>query len=71
MDVMSIYLCPVGAQLVAICFYWVLGDQKAREQNQLGRTKTLDKWTVPLGKYLYCGIAILVFVLGIALGGIG
>ena len=71
MDVMSIYLCPVGALLVAICFYWVLGDQKAREQIQLGRTKTLDKWTVPLGKYLYCGIAILVFVLGIALGGIG
>lgn len=71
MDVMSIYLCPIGALLVGICFYWVMGDKKAQEQIQLGRKKPLDSWTVPLGKYLYCGIAIVVFVLGIALGGIG
>lgn len=71
MDVMSIYLCPLGALLVAVCFYWVMGDKRAQEQIQLGRKQPLDNWTVPMGKYLYCGIAVLVFVLGIALGGIG
>lgn len=71
MDVMSIYLCPLGALLAAICFYWVLGNKVAEEQMQLGRTKPLGKWMIPTGKYLYCAIAFLVIVLGIAYGGIG
>lgn len=71
MDVMSIYLCPLGALLAGVCFYWILGKDKAMSEMQEGRSKKLPGWLYPLGKYAYCGIALLVIVLGIALGGIG
>ncbi len=72
MDIMSIYLCPVGALLAAICFYWILGRKTAEEQMSLGSSdKNIPRWMFPTGKYLYCGIALIVIVLGIALGGIG
>ena len=71
MDVMSIYLCPFGALLAAICFYWLLGKKVANEQMSLGRKTPAPSWMYPLGKYAYCLIAIVVIVLGIILGGIG
>ena len=36
-----------------------------------GRTRPVPSWIFPAGKYLYCGIAVLVIVLGVVLGGIG
>ncbi len=71
MDLISIYFCPVGALLAGICFYWVLDRKTAEAEMSLGRDKPLPKWMYPVGKYVYCGIAIAVIVLGIALGGIG
>ena len=64
------YLCPLGALIAAIIFYWIMGDKFAYEQMQLGREKPVGKWMIPFGKYVYCGISILVIILGIAFGGI-
>ncbi|MDR2784577.1 MAG: sodium-dependent transporter [Treponema sp.] len=71
MDVMSIYICPLGAFIAAVIFFWVMGKDFAAEQIQLGREKKIGKWVVPLGKYGFCAIALLVFILSIAFGGIG
>ena len=71
MDVVSIYVCPVGAFIAAFIFYWIMGPRFAREQIGLGRGGLVPAWILPLGKYLYCGIALLVLALGIMLGGIG
>jgi NSS family neurotransmitter:Na+ symporter len=71
MDVMSIYICPLGAFVAAVIFFWVMGKDFAAEQIQLGREKKIGKWVVPLGKYGFCAIALLVFILSIAFGGIG
>ena len=71
MDVMSIYICPLGALIAAVIFFWVMGKDFATEQIQLGREKKIGGWVVPLGKYGFCAIALIVFVLGIAFGGIG
>ena len=71
MDVVSIYVCPVGAFIAAFIFYWIMGPSFAREQIGLGRNGNIPAWIMPLGKYLYCGIALLVLALGIMLGGIG
>jgi NSS family neurotransmitter:Na+ symporter len=71
MDVMSIYICPLGAFVAAFIFFWVMGKDFAAEQIQLGREKKIGKWIVPLGKYGFCSIALIVFILGIAFGGIG
>ena len=71
MDVVSIYICPLGALLAGIMFFWVYGKNYVEEQVNLGRDKKFTDKYVPVCKYLYCPICILVLILGIALGGIG
>ncbi|PRR78680.1 Sodium:neurotransmitter symporter family protein [Clostridium liquoris] len=71
MDVISIYVIPLGALLSAIMFYWVCGSKFAREQVQLGRKNELGSWFEPMTKYVFCGLTIIVYILGIFYGGIG
>ena len=71
MDILSIYICPLGAGLAGIMFFWVCGKKYVEEQVNKGREKAFTKWFYPVCKYLYVPICILVLILGIALGGIG
>lgn len=71
MDVMSIYIIPLGALLAGLMFFWVCGDQFVIEQVQLGRQKQIGAWFLPAGKYVFCGITIFVYIAGIFYGGIG
>ena len=71
MDVLSIYICPLGAGLAAIMFFWVCGKKYVEKQVNKGRTKTFTKLYYPICKYLYVAVCFIVLILGIALGGIG
>ena len=71
MDVVSIYLIPLGALLAAVMFFWVCPKGFARDQVQLGRSKKLGKWFEPATRYFFVGLTILVYILGILYGGIG
>jgi NSS family neurotransmitter:Na+ symporter len=71
MDFCSIYLCPIGALIAAVMFFWVCGKDFCLEQVNKGRKKPLGAWFYPLSKYVFCGVTILVLVLGSLLGGIG
>ena len=71
MDVISIYIIPLGALLAAIMFFWVCPRGFAREQAELGSKKKLGSWFEPLTKYVFVGITLVVYVLGIFFGGIG
>lgn len=71
MDVVSIYIIPLGALLAALMFFWVCPGNFAKEQVQSGHKKTIGNWYVPLTKYVFVGLTVLVYVLGIFYGGIG
>ncbi len=71
MDIVSIYIIPLGALLAGIMFFWVCGEGFAREQIQTGRKKVIGKWLEPMTKYVFCGATIIVYILGIIYGGIG
>lgn len=71
MDIVSIYIIPLGALLAAIMFFWVCGSSFARNEVQAGRKKTIGKWFEPMSKYVFCGLTIIVYILGIFYGGIG
>lgn len=71
MDAVSIYIIPLGALLAGIMFFWVCPKGYAREQVELGREKTLGKWFEPVTRYIFVGITLVVYVLGIFFGGIG
>lgn len=71
MDVISIYVIPLGALLAGIMFFWVCGSKFAREQAQLGCDKEIGTWFEPMSKYVFCGLTIIVYIFGIFYGGIG
>lgn len=71
MDVCSTYICPIGALLAAVMFFWVYKKDYVLEQVNLAREKPLGSWFYPMAKYLFCGVTLVVLVLGAVLGGIG
>lgn len=71
MDVLSIYICPLGAGLAGIMFFWVCSKQYVESQINTGRSRTFTKAFLPVCRYIYCPVCILVLILGILLGGIG
>lgn len=71
MDVLSIYVIPLGAILAALAFFWVTTDGFARDSVQAGRDKILGGWFEPMTKYVFVGLSIFVYIMGIIYGGIG
>ena len=79
MDMVSIYILPLGAVAAGIMFavaagimfFWVMKKKDALAAAQLGSDKPIMKWFLPFGKYVFVPLCLLCFVLGIAWGGIG
>jgi len=71
MDVISIFIIPLGALLAGFMFFWVFGSKFARKEAQEGCKKKIGTWFEPTSKYLFCGLTVIVYILGIFFGGIG
>ena len=71
MDFVSIYICPLGAGLAGIMFFWVFGSDYAKKEVEKGRPRPAGPWFSFMTSYLFCGLTAAVFVLGIVFGGIG
>ena len=46
MDVLSIYICPLGAGLAGIMLFWVCGKEYVEKQVNKGRSSHLTSWSV-------------------------
>lgn len=72
MDICSIYVCPVGALLAAIMLFYVMKKEDVIAEIDLGSSRKLGSKVYPIGKYVFCGIVVLVLILGaLTEGGIG
>lgn len=71
MDAVSIYICPLGAMLAGIMFFWIAGEDFALEAVGKGRDKKIGSWFIPLGKYVLVPLAFIALAAGALLGGIG
>lgn len=71
MDVLSIYICPLGAGLAGIMFFWVCGKAFVEKQVNTGRETPFTKQYYTICKYFYVPVCFIVLILGIVLGGIG
>lgn len=73
MDFVSIYICPLGAFLAGMMFFWVAGRKFALDAVNEGRKdgKPVGSYFYPLGAYVYVPLCIVALVLGAVLGGIG
>ena len=71
MDVVSIYICPVGALFAGIMFFWVLKKEDALEAANSGAGKKVGNVFYNTGKYVYVTLTLAALIAGAALGGIG
>lgn len=71
MDFVSIYICPLGAGMAGLMFFWVYKEKAFRRAIQMGREKKIGAWLEPMTKIVFCGLTILVFILGVCFHGIG
>ncbi|MEE0434905.1 MAG: sodium-dependent transporter [Peptococcaceae bacterium] len=71
MDIFTIYIMPIGALLAGVLFFWVCGKGFAAKQIELGSKYHVGRFIEGMGKYVYCGVTIIVLILGIVFGGIG
>lgn len=71
MDVISIYVIPLGALLAGIMFFWVLTKDFVMREVNKGALKPVNERYYFHGKYIYCGLTLIVYILGIFYGGIG
>jgi len=71
MDGVSIYICPLGAFLAGLMFFWIAGKDYVLKAVNQGAKKPIGNWFYPLAKYGYCIFAVIALVAGALLGGIG
>lgn len=72
MDIITIYIVPIGAILGAVMVYWVLGLPTIKGELMTGRDKPLSRAFDPLAKYVYIFLAALVVLFSFTIpGGIG
>ena len=71
MDMVSIYILPLGAVAAGIMFFWVMKKQTALDAVNQGAHKPIGGWFHPFGKWVYVPLCIVALVAGAALGGIG
>lgn len=65
MDIISIYVIPLGALISGVIFFWVCKPAFIREQLQLGHDKPVSEAYIALGRYLFCGLTALVYCIEI------
>ncbi|WP_125115337.1 sodium-dependent transporter [Agathobaculum sp. Marseille-P7918] len=71
MDMVSIYICPFGAMLAGIMFFWVMKKKTALDAVNQGARKEIGSWFYVFGKYAYVPLCLLALIFGIYYGGIG
>ena len=71
MDIVSIYIIPLGAFIAGIMFFWLIGIEKAKDEIETGSIKTLGNWFKPMAKCIYVFLTLFVLIAGILLGGVG
>lgn len=71
MDIISIYVIPLGALLAGIMFFWVLTKDVVLSEVSKGMPHQVTENYYLVGKYVYCGVTVIVYILGIFYGGIG
>ena len=71
MDAVSIYVCPLGAMLAGIMFFWVMDRKYAEDAVNAGASKPVGNWFFVLGKFVLVPLALIALIAGAVLGGIG
>jgi NSS family neurotransmitter:Na+ symporter len=62
MDILQIHLVPFCALVTGIFVFWILPSNRVIKEIQSGRSKIVGKWLISMGRYVFCGLVILLYV---------
>lgn len=65
MDILSVYVVPLGALLAGVMFFWVCGKNFVHEQVGLGRQKPIGKCFDFITRYVFVGLILITYVVSI------
>ena len=65
MDLVSIYIIPIGATLGAISWFYVMRKDKILEAVNLGSKKTRGRMWYAVGRYVYVPFAVILCVIAL------
>ncbi|MDR3253763.1 MAG: sodium-dependent transporter [Endomicrobium sp.] len=65
MDILELHLIPICTLACGIFIFWIVPRNKVIEEIQSGHPKPLGKWIIPMGRYVFCSIVILLYILNI------
>ena len=71
MDVVNNFICPLGALLAAVMFYWICGEEFALREINTGAKKPIGMGRIKLGKYVFCLACAVALAAGFLIGSIG
>ena len=69
MDIISIYIIPIGAVLGAFSWFWVLKKEELLDEINTGSAKKYGDTWYNIGRYIYVPLAALICIGAIFLGG--
>lgn len=67
MDIVSIYIIPIGATLGAISWFWVMKKDDLLHEINLGVAKPHGKWWHGVGRYGYVACAIILCIVALCM----
>jgi len=59
MDIVSIYIIPIGATLGAVTWFWIMKKDDLLGEINKGRNRPLGKYWYNTGRFAYVGCAII------------
>jgi NSS family neurotransmitter:Na+ symporter len=65
MDLLSLHLIPLCALGSGIFTFWIIPKHLVLQEVQSGHPKSISKWIIPVGKYWFCSVVIVIYVLSI------
>ncbi len=68
MDIISIYIIPLGALLACVMFFWICGSKFVLEQVNMGAKRKIGRFFIPLSKYIFTIGTLLIIICGIFFG---
>lgn len=65
MDIVSIYINPLGAVIAAVIFFWVCNKKWVLDEVSKGSPKPAGEGFHNYGKYIFCGVSVLIYLINL------
>jgi NSS family neurotransmitter:Na+ symporter len=62
MDILQIHLVPFCALITGIFVFWILPSRRIVQEIQSGRSVMVGKLIIYMGRYVFCGLVILIYL---------